>query len=216
MNYRIGALICLSFVMGIFFPATSPALEVELLVRGISEPSQAIGLLLGENGTEKRPATSLEPLGQSGAIVRFRFSEQDIAQNKMATAMVSNAAGEVAYATVTELRRELANPALLSLQACAAQTSGNAIGGGSEHLAMFERLVELRESRRDIKRRTIEALMNDKLLAQIKKLEAGFGFQYETPIDPEMNPVALSQRLDQLLHTIRAFRLAKAKAAASK
>ncbi len=187
------------------FTSTTYALEAEVLIRGIQEATSATGIIITSDGTQKRAPTSFEQVGASTVAVRFAYSAQDIQNGALASAIATNANGETAFATVTELRAQETKPASLHLSQCS--TTATNSSANTQQIVLFERLVELRKKRREVKIQELQGLLTEDIAAKLSKLESHFGYEYQTPLSGNMNPVVLSQRLDQLVHSIKTFNL---------
>ncbi|MCB0333697.1 MAG: hypothetical protein KDD55_09385 [Bdellovibrionales bacterium] len=188
-----------------FIPRFALALDAEVLVRGLEGVTSATGLIITAQGTEKRTPVSFEQIGANTVAVRLQYSEQDIRNGALVSAIATNAKGETAFATVSELRSQETKPASLHLSRCEATPTKTP--ANTQQLVLFERLVELRKQRREVKMQELQEALTEELAAKLSKLEAHFGYEYESPLSAQMNPVVLSQRLDQLLHSIETFNL---------
>jgi hypothetical protein len=165
--------------------------HIEITVSTPFEPVNAVGLLFSERGTVQQPVPPPRRVDESNIIVRVPYRD-DLPRDTMAVGAV----------------RQVFSPdpkeSFLSIPDCVPERITEATI--QNQMSAIESLVQIRSKRRGLAQVQVAQLMSDKFLERLKKLEKGFGLQYQTELAPDLPPVQLIDRLQRILLAIQAVK----------
>ncbi len=177
--------------------------HIEITVSAPFEPVNAVGLLFSERGTVQQPVPTPRRIDESNIIVRVPYRD-DLPRDTMATAMLFAADGTMAVGAVRQVFSPDPRESFLSIPECVPEKVTEATI--QNQMSAIESLVQIRSKRRGLAQVQVAQLMSDKFLERLKKLEKGFGLQYQTELAPDLPPVQLIDRLQRILLAIQAVK----------
>lgn len=184
--------------------ASSPRLRfIEVVVQSSFEAERAVGVLFSERGTQQQPVEKPRRIDESFVVVRVPYEEQ-LPRDTMVTAVLYGPEGRTAIGNVRPVFGRDPRESFLSIPDCVPAPLPNA--PLQTQLSMIESLVQLRSQRRGLAQVKVAQQLNDNVVQQLQKLERGFGLRYETPLNADLPPVELIDRLHRILAAIRSVR----------
>ena len=177
-------------------PARAEERAVIVPVVADFEPQGAVGLLFSPSGTRQVEA-SVNPSPNGPHQVEFRIDTEKLEPGTAAAgAFVVGADGKRAFSNIVSL----SVPAAAPLPACE-------VGGAirSDNISIYEKLMKLRGERRRLSQQSVGKLLTQELSEKLSTLERGFGLETQPALAPDINPLALVDRLSRLREALREY-----------
>ncbi len=183
--------------------AQQPSIMVEVQAKVPFTADAATGLLMSSGKTKRvdQASVRLEPNGYT--VVSFTVSPNDALEGAFASAMLSNAQGEVAFADVRTVSAQGSGLSFARLPECAESISTKAFQ--YNQLGLLQSLVNVRTNRRNVEQQKIEKLMQGKFLERLRKLERGFGLGDASDLRADIRSDELVARLARLQYAVQAY-----------
>lgn len=176
--------------------------KVELQLKVPFEPAKVLGLLISSKAPIEKNNPSVTKLPAGGFVVAFSYSDSEVQDDTVATALAISAEGEIAFADVRPLIYPDVDKAYLTMPSCAEEALGEPDPDVYQNIALLELLYETRSSRREVHRVQVEQLLTGQLLERLAKIEAGMGLSYEAPLSAALPPQTLLDRLQKIKHAL--------------
>lgn len=207
MRILITAILCICSLTVARPVAAQDLIEIDVHT-GIN-PTQAIGLVISERGTEQRTGSDISwrRVNPDTVVVSVPVERGDRASGTVVSALVMDEAGEVAFgnnkaADIVEL-----SSSIFSLPNCPGPKISPAVESQG---SLLQSLLEVRIARRGKLQNQLNASLQGELLARLTKLERGFGFIHGEALSGNLPPLELEDRLARLVQAVSNYRARRA------
>ncbi len=167
-------------------------------------PKQAVGIILSPKGVSEHEAINISKVRDGLYVVTMSYDSDNAVAESFASAMLRSEEGELAFGDVRRLDVPGSKESFYSLPLCEPPAQQFKID--ESKFGVFETLVEHRTARRDFEKIGVTQALDGPLLAQLQKLEDGFGLSRGTPLSPRLHPNELIDRLSRLLTAIKDYK----------
>jgi hypothetical protein len=180
--------------------------KVQVEVDAQFEPASSIGLILSPETTIEKAVSSVKETALHTKIVTFPYSDADIGDNSVATALLVSPDGEIAVGNVRPLSFDEDSEDLM-LPVC--KEPAQAATLNMEQHGVLQTLIEYRTTRRKLTRLKVVRAMDDQELEKLNRIEERLGLARSEALTPDLNPVVLIDRLTRITEALRAAKYAR-------
>ncbi|MCO6429894.1 MAG: hypothetical protein J5J00_03460 [Deltaproteobacteria bacterium] len=176
---------------------------VDVHVPGNFQVHSAVGLIFTQGKTLQKNVEQVDQGDEDTMVVTFSYDASEDGGDSYASAMVISSEGDVRFGDIKLLAGSLTNRSFYSLPDCPPKELSRSVH--QEQTGLIESLVEIRAARREAHQLRIKTVMSGPFLEKLRRLEKGFGFQYNKPLSPNLTAFELMNRLSRLVNAIKNY-----------
>lgn len=189
---------------------TNQNIQASILLNGeFSETVSAKGFVFNENSSYEVDSSKTVKIDDKHIITFFDLNPEYLSNNTAITAFAKNRNGKLEFGNIQTFDYTGTTESFLSsVNKC---EPPNVELNMQAQLSVMEKLIRIRSKLKENKKLQLQALLTPELLSRLEKTENSFGLKYSNSLNKTTNPIELVQRLYRVYHSLRNYRLSKAK-----